>query len=394
VTKKEMLERASRFMGARLRIFKRIPMALWPPIVVVIAALLVTMVAVQPEIQAEETQWGAQWNVELIGANWAYELGYRGQGVKIAVLDTGLDYEHEDLSDAVYDGTNFAHGPSSAYHDSFGHGSHVGGIVASRTEGFMGVAPEAEVYSVKVMSDYGYGYWFWVKEGIEWAIENDMDIVTMSFGGVSVWTPRYVQVAMKKAVSEGILLIASAGNQGDSPWKSAPASYPEVMAVGAVDWNLDAPEWSARQDYVEIAAPGVIILSTCTGYLRDLYSWAGFGSLDRCWLSGTSMSAPHVAGAAAVLMSSPIPRAADLDRDGTWDGKEVRYWLTATAYDVGPTGRDNATGYGIVDLASALSVGFKAPADFDVSASTSHKTSLLIDWESTQGGFTIVARFT
>jgi subtilisin len=393
------IEAVSGLFKKGVKLSKLLRKGIAPHVVLFVAALLVAMVVAQvslPDTSApeEEPKWTGQWNGELIGANVAYEAGYRGQGIKVAVLDTGLDFEHPDLENAVYDGKNYAHGPEVAYHDSFGHGSHVGGIVASRTTSFMGIAPEAEIYSVKVMSDYGYGYWFWVKEGIEWSIANDMDIITMSFGGAEPWTPKYIEQVMQKAASEDILLVASGGNQGDAPWNVAPASFSSVMAVGAVDWELNVPTWSARQEYIELVAPGAVILSTCTGYFRDIYAWAGFGSLTHCWISGTSMSAPHVAGAAAVLMSSPIPAPADVDEDGEWDATEVRAWLTATAYDIGPKGRDNATGYGVVDLAAALGMGYRAPADFDVPDDpTQLKAAIMVDWVSDSAGFSATARF-
>lgn len=362
-------------------------------IILVDLAVLPYVLSPSEEYEIIEPELSWQWHAEMVGADLAYQEGYRGQGIKIAILDTGIDSEHRDLLGVVRDGSNFAHGPDISYHDSFGHGSHVSGIIASRENGFLGIAPEAEVYSVKMLSDYGWGYWSWARKAIEWSIANEMDIITMSWGAPSIFAPRAFYDAIRDAERRGILLISSAGNQGNSSWESAPASFPEVIAVGAVDVGLRVAGFSAKHEYVELVAPGVIVLATCSGLFRDLYAWAGFGYLSHCWLSGTSMAAPAVSAAAAVLMSSPIPKIADFDMDGAWDADEIRDWLAKTAYDIGGRGRDVESGWGVVDLGMALGLGVKSPAVFEsLQKELAISQTLFVDWVNDTYPIEIIAR--
>lgn len=236
---------------------------------------------------AQETPWG----IPHVQGTEAQNNGHTGEGVKVAILDSGVDASHEDL--------NVAGGYSvfgdSPYNDGNGHGTHVAGTVAAldNNVGVVGVAPDAEVYAVKVLDSSGSGSYAGIAEGIEWAINNDMDVINMSLGGStsSDVLKEYVDLAYQ----EGILLVAAAGNSGTwLGWFDTvgyPAKYESVMAVAAVDQSNNRASFSSAGNAVEISAPGVGVLSTVPGNSYDSYD-------------GTSMASPHVAGVAAQVWAA------------------------------------------------------------------------------------------
>ncbi|WP_439646643.1 S8 family peptidase [Piscibacillus salipiscarius] len=203
------------------------------------------------------------------------------------MLDTGIAASHGDL--------NVSGGYSvfgdSPYNDGNGHGTHVAGTVAAlnNNSGVLGVAPSANLYAVKVLDGNGSGSYAGIAEGIEWAIQNNMDIINMSLGGSqsSSILKDYADYAYYNA---GILVVAAAGNSGNSwGWSDTvgyPAKYDSVIAVAAVDQNNNRASFSSHGPAVELAAPGVNIYSTMPGNSYDS-------------LNGTSMASPHVAGVAA-----------------------------------------------------------------------------------------------
>jgi len=260
-----------------------------------------------------------------------------GAGVNVSIIDTGIDYNHLDLDDNFNSellGYYFVNGDSDPIDDN-GHGTHCAGIVAAEDNdlGVIGVAPEANLYAVKVLGAAGSGYISDVVAGIDWAVDNDMDVISMSLGGSSLIS---LKDACDNAYNNGLVLVAAAGNSG-TPKGSAtttvgyPAAYASVIAVSATD-NTDTIAWfSSRGPEVEIAAPGVYIYST---YLNDAYAT----------ISGTSMACPHVAGTAALVIASN-PSLTNI---------EVRERLWDTAEDLGTSGLDNLYGYGLVDAESAV----------------------------------------
>ncbi|MGP4072656.1 S8 family peptidase [Piscibacillus sp. B03] len=231
---------------------------------------------------AQETPWG----VPHVQGTEAQDHGHTGDGVKVAVLDTGIDASHEDLSVAgghsVFD--------DSPYDDGNGHGTHVAGTIGAldNNVGVVGVAPDAELYAVKVLDENGSGSYAGIAEGIEWAINNDMEIINMSLGGST--SSSVLEEYVDLAYEEGILVVAAAGNSGTFlGWFDTvgyPAKYDSAIAVAAVDQNNNRASFSSTGDAVELSAPGVSVLSTVPGN--------GYDSYD-----GTSMASPHVAGVAA-----------------------------------------------------------------------------------------------
>ncbi|MDI6639840.1 MAG: S8 family peptidase, partial [Methanocellales archaeon] len=177
--------------------------------------------------------------------------------------------------------------------DDNGHGTHCAGIVAAEdnTEGVAGVAPEASLYAVKVLNRFGSGWLSDIIAGIQWSVDNDMDVVSMSLG-TSTYSAS-LETACNNAYNAGLVLVAAAGNSGDgnpaTNEYSYPAAYGSVIAVGATDINNVAPSWSNSGSYLELAAPGVSIYSTLPTYRVTLTRTYGY---DYGTLSGTSMSCP------------------------------------------------------------------------------------------------------
>lgn len=232
--------------------------------------------------------------VELIRAPkiWAKT---KGEGVTIAVLDTGCDVNHPDLKDRIIGGRNFTDDDASnpdKYYDYNGHGTHVAGtIAASENEvGVVGVAPKANLLIIKVLNEYGAGQYDWIIAGIHYAIAQGVDIISMSLGGPND-NPEFHET-IKLAVAHNILVVCAAGNDGDgnecTDEFAYPGRYNEVICVGAINYERLSSDFTNSHDEIDLVAPGEEILST---YLNGKYAT----------LTGTSMAAPHVSGALALL---------------------------------------------------------------------------------------------
>lgn len=234
--------------------------------------------------------------IKLMNIQYLWDKGYTGKGVKIAVIDTGCDPDHPDLKDRIIDGKNFTHddkGREDKYDDYNGHGTHVAGTIAASNNkfGLVGVAPDAQLLILKGLGKNGGGSVTGIIRAIEYAIEQKVDIISMSLGMAADAKP--LHDAIKKAVNNDILVVCAAGNEGDSDHKTDeyayPAGYPEVISVGAIDYNKLTSGFSNSNKEVDVVAPGVDILST---YLKGQYAA----------LSGTSMATPHVSGVLALLI--------------------------------------------------------------------------------------------
>jgi len=250
--------------------------------------------------------------------------------ISVAVLDTGIDRNHVDLPNLrgginTRDGTDWGS-------DGDGHGTHVAGIIAALDNdiGVVGMAPGIDLYAVKVLNDQGSGNTSHLIAGIEWAVNNNIQIINMSLGSSSY--NQSLKDSCDTAYEAGAILVAAAGNEGNNSSNNVdyPARYASVIAVAASNENDGLASFSSVGPSVEFIAPGVNINSTMPG--------SEFGSY-----SGTSMASPHVAGAAALLWSA----------DRSLGNVEVRQVLRNTAQDIGLTA--NQQGYGMVraDLAVA-----------------------------------------
>ena len=259
----------------------------------------------------------------------------------IAILDTGIDLLHPDLQSKVLSGgRDFANDDFDASDDHW-HGTHVAGIAAAETnntEGIAGVAWNCKLLPVKVLDENGDGYYSWIADGIRWAADEGADVINMSFGGPS--EAGILAEALNYAKAAGVVLVASAGNEEDSVFY--PAAYDEYcIAVAATDYNDERPWWSNPGPEVDVAAPGVRIIS-CS----PTWYW-GPGSFPYGYGEGTSQAAPHVAGLAALI-------------------KDLKPWLRVdeimdiiryTADDVNSgtsPGFDEFIGYGRINMDRAL----------------------------------------
>ncbi|MFC1751577.1 S8 family peptidase [Patescibacteria group bacterium] len=278
-----------------------------------------------------------EWGVDYIDADLAWTTS-RGLGIDVAIIDTGIDRDHEDLVDNLKGGVNFVsknpRKPADAnnWDDDNGHGTHVAGIVAAVDNeiGVIGVAPEAHLWAVKALDRNGSGYTSDIIDGINWAVTNGMDVINMSLGTAS--DIQALHDAVDAADAAGVVVVAAAGNSGDGDGATNeviyPAKYSSVIAVAATASDDSTPDWSSEGEEVEIAAPGVNIRSTWNDGLYDTKN-------------GTSMASPHVAGTVALMLESGIASV------------DVRAILQTTADDLGAVGFDNFYGYGLVDAERA-----------------------------------------
>ncbi|SHI07082.1 S8 family serine peptidase [Clostridium grantii] len=207
-----------------------------------------------PEEQEEVIPWG----IKYVGAPEMWEIT-RGEGIKVAVIDTGIDVNHPDLGDNIKGGINTIINDNT-YNDNNGHGTHVAGIIGATDNdiGVVGVAPEVDLYSVKALDSYGDGYVSDIIYGINWCIINDIDIINMSFGINENLIALHDVV--KLASENGIIMIASSGNNYGG-YSQYPAVFEEVVAVGAIDYSGNILGFSAING-VDVWAPGYNILST------------------------------------------------------------------------------------------------------------------------------------
>jgi len=296
-----------------------------------------------PPVSAQTTPWG----ITAVGASKAWPTS-RGAGVKVAVIDTGIQSNHPDLAANIKGGIHFYQSGASVLSDSNweddnGHGTHVAGTIAAldNTKGVVGVAPDVELYAVKVLSSTGSGTWDTVAAGVRWAADHGMNVASMSIGG-SVGSQTLAD-AISYAYGKGVVLVAAAGNGGDGSSStietSYPAAYPEVIAVGAVDATLKVASFSSSAPYVALCGPGVSVNSTYKGSTYKL-------------LSGTSMATPHVSATAALVLRTQISTTYDANSNGVWDPAEVKAKLQASAVDLGVSA--NFCGSGLVKASAAV----------------------------------------
>ena len=289
-------------------------------------------------IVVQENPWG----IDRVNAPAAWAIT-KGAGAKLGIIDTGIDEDHPDLN--VIGGINLVTGGTlrSDWDDNSAicitHGTHVAGSAAALDNDILvvGVAPEAELYALRVFDPEGGGEIGCsastsdIIAALDWAVANGLDVVNLSLG--SSLPSISGADAVRAAFSAGLVVVASAGNSGASV--GFPGGYPDVIAVAAMDEADLVASFSSRGPEVDIAAPGVNVLST----------WGGGGTE---FLAGTSMASPHVAGVATLI------RAASPGLSAT----DVREILRNTADDIAPTGYDNLAGYGVVDAeAAANAVG-------------------------------------
>ncbi|RZU13249.1 subtilisin family serine protease [Kribbella rubisoli] len=307
-------------------------------------------------------------SVPQIGAPDAWKAGYEGTGVEVAVLDTGVDATHPDLTGKVKESVDFSGSPSGTV-DHFGHGTHVAATIAGTGAGAggtrKGVAPKADLLVGKVLGDDGYGYDSWIIAGMEWAATEGAKVVNMSLGGEATdGTDPLSQAVNDITAQTGTLFVVAAGNEGQDETVGTPGAAASALTVGAVDRNDQLADFSSRGPRLgdaglkpEITAPGVgIIAARAAGTIMgdpidELYTSA----------SGTSMATPHVAGAAALLAQ----------QHPDWKADQLKNALVSTA-KTQPEQTVYQQGAGRVDLTRAVAqkVTASGVADFGLETGT------------------------
>lgn len=281
------------------------------------------------DVIPNDPSWGNQYNLAAIRAPQGWTLNTGAVWVTIAIVDSGVDLTHPDLFVRILPGYDFVNNDSIAQDDN-GHGTHVAAIAAASSNnavGISGVNWGANILPVKVLNASGNGTYARTAAGIVWATDRGAQVINLSLGGAS---PSFVlNDAVNYAYQRGVILVASTGNAGISG-VLYPAAYDPVIAVGATD---STNSWAGFSNYgaeVDVVAPGVNIYSAYIG--------GGYG-----YRSGTSMSAPHVSGLAAILWGIPGNGPAN-----------IRTIIETTAQDLGNPGWDNYFGYGLIQMDAAI----------------------------------------
>ena len=300
-----------------------------------------TITTLEPVAAAESTgeyEYDNAWGVVHIGAKPVHDAGIWGQGVRVAVVDTGIDYVHDQppaLEPPVVDpefnasyrgGYDFVNDDADPMDDN-GHGTHVAGTLAAERNWYLvvGVAPRVDLYALKILAADGSGYESDLILALQWAVDHDMDVVNMSLGTHDVVSA--LQAAVESAAAAGLLMVAASGNTVtfQEMWYGCavtyPGAYPQVLATTFTNPNNALTGYSCTGPEVDFASPG-----------DNIFSPVPVGSCQNCSpngylpLSGTSMASPHLAGTVALLLGAGI---ADSGTPGLFD--DVRSRLCATA---------------------------------------------------------------
>jgi len=315
-----------------------------------------------PATRTNPSFTGSTWNIDLTGADQFRQSGNDGSGVVVAIIDTGVDLQHQDILSRWRGGSNSWYDPNGEHstpYDSDGHGTRVSGIILGGDAGgsTIGMAPGARWIGVKIFNDAGEAAYSAIHLGFQWLLDPDNnpftndrpDIINNSWGlndlAGQCFTEFQPDIQLLRA--SGIAVVFSAGNAGPSARSSiSPANNTGSFATGGIDHSLLVTDFSSRgpsacngEIYPHLMAPAVDIRTsdiTFGGVFPDNYAQ----------VNGTSFAAPHVAGAMALLKSG-YP----------WLGSEALLQvLTLSARDLDAPGPDNATGYGLLDLSAAVNL--------------------------------------
>ncbi|MGD0494775.1 MAG: S8 family serine peptidase [Candidatus Bathyarchaeia archaeon] len=290
--------------------------------------------------------WSYQWNMPRIKADQAWDTYKGSTSVVVAIVDTGIDYNHPDLAAHYkaggYDWVNNDPDPR----DDFGHGTHCAGIVAAVINNGIGVAGvgQSSFLAEKVVDNTGYGSWSNIASGITHATDNGAKVISMSLGGTDYSS--LIDSACTYAWNNGDLLVAAAGNNNMSIDTTPfyPASLSMVIAVSASDSSDVKASFSNYGNKIELAAPGVGVLSTMPTYHVTMNDPPYYESMNYDYMSGTSMACPHVAGLAALVWG----------HNTSLTNSQLRTCLDAGVDDLGTLGKDIYYGYGRINAYKAL----------------------------------------
>lgn len=280
-----------------------------------------------------DTLYSQQWNIPAVNADAAWDNGLDGHGVRLAVIDSGINRSHEDLAAAsIADGVNIINGGTDVS-DKLGHGTFIAGIIAAVRDNSIGVAgitDKVEIVPIKCFSDSKETSASYIISGIYSAVDDyDCDVINLSLGIEK--NMELLREAINYAVGSGVIVVSAAGNSGGSEFVY-PAAYDNVICVGSVDNEGITSAFSNHNETVFAVAPGEGIISLGTG--NNVYSKG----------SGTSYSVPHVSAMAAVAKCV----------DPNITVYEMQSALMETSVDLGEQGRDDYYGYGLVDFAEFI----------------------------------------
>ncbi|UCZ54876.1 S8 family peptidase [Bacillus shivajii] len=271
-----------------------------------------------------------QWNFSQIFAEEGWAISVGEEQVPIAIIDSGVDPEHIDLSEKIQDGFNAFEG-NGAYYDEHGHGTHVAGVAAAVTnneDGVAGVSWNNPILAVKVLDDRAEGNSMSIAKGIRWAVDNGAKVLNLSLGDSH--DSEMMHEAVRYAYNNDVVMIAASGNDNvETPMY--PAAYEEVLTVAATDPHEERAFFSNYGHHIDVSAPGEHIPST---YLGNEF----------VMMSGTSMAAPHVAGLAGLIRSV----------DPDLSNEEVYDLIRRTCDDLGEEGVDPYFGHGKINVERAL----------------------------------------
>ena len=282
------------------------------------------------DVIPNDSDYGQQYYLTNIRASQAWDHTTGTPSVIIAVLDSGIDLAHPDLAGRIGQGYDFVENDSIPQ-DQNGHGTHVAGIAAANANngyGIAGVDWKAQIMPIRVLDAYGNGSFANVAQGIIWAADHGARVINLSLGGSQY--SAVLDESVQYAVQMGVILVAATGNSGSST-VLYPAAFPGVIGVGATDQNNHLAWFSNTGDGVDVVAPGVSIYGLDVG--------SGFRSRN-----GTSMSAPQVAGFAALLAGLPEMQYSSA----------VVAKIESSAKDLGPAGWDPQYGYGLIQIGPAV----------------------------------------
>lgn len=298
------------------------------------------VVSIEPDSRGSwlDVELDRSWGVRQTGAGHAHAAHITGQGVRVAVLDKGIDARHPEFNDTFRGGWDFIDNDPNPFVARGGaHGTHVSGALCAADDGVgvVGASPGCDLYLLRI-GDHDGPKKSAVIAALEWCIEHDMHVTNSSFGFFGD-SGRVLRDAYDDAWRHGILHVAAAGNTGRS-FVGIPAQFESVIAVGAIDHRGRVASFSARGPEIELVAPGVGIptVDGSSGYTLGM---------------GTSIAAPHVAGAAALVIASGTVQ----DENGNGRiNDEVRARLASSAVDLDAPGWDSHTGFGQVNAWRAI----------------------------------------
>jgi minor extracellular protease Epr len=270
-------------------------------------------------------------SVPQINADQVHSAGGTGSGVRVCIIDSGIEDSHSDLNPVVY-WEDIVNGLISPY-DDHGHGTHVAGIIASQDIIYKGVAPGSSIMSIKSMDSSGGGWTSDIIAGIDSCVLNDADVISMSLGEGAYTNncdSEPLTQAANNAVNQGVTVLAATGNDGYINALSSPSCGSKVLAIGAVDKSDERTPYSNEGIELDFVAPGTNIIST---YIGNSFATK----------LGTSMATPHASGTVALI----------LEQNPSLTPEQVKTILQETSLDLGAAGFDTIYGFGRIDAYEA-----------------------------------------